>query len=215
VVARRRRGTEERRTELLEAARALFVREGFTEVSVSRIVRQVGVAQGTFYYYFESKEAVLDALLAAHVDDVVQRLEAISSDPTLDPCQALQAMVRAEFDHGAERARELGAIPGADAHAKLLAGTVRALAPLYAAMIRRGQRAKRFGPARADLLGETLALMAHTLFDQELFGWTDAEYARRRKMLAELFGLLLGVPDGLDFGTRAPRTTAARRPRRR
>jgi len=53
-MARRPRGTEARRGELLEAAGRLFVREGFASVSVSRIVREVGVAQGTFYYYFAS-----------------------------------------------------------------------------------------------------------------------------------------------------------------
>ena len=203
-MARRKRGTEERRAELLEAASDLFLRKGFAEVSVSRIVRQVGVAQGTFYYYFDSKEAVLDALLEAYVREVVERLKLLSADPASDPRLALQAMVRSELEHDADRARELGAIRGADAHAKLLAGIVRALAPLYAAVIRRGQQTKTFRSGQPDLLGETLALMTHTLFDQELLGWTDDEYSYRRKMLAELFGFVLGVPHGLDFGTRAP-----------
>jgi AcrR family transcriptional regulator len=204
-VARRRRGTEERRAALLEAARRLFVREGFAAASVSRVVREVGVAQGTFYYYFASKEAAFDALLAEHVADVAARLAAVAGDAALDPRQALQAMVRTQLEHGAQRARELSAIPGADAHAKLLAGTVHTLAPVYAAAIARGQRAGRFHPGEAQLLGETLALMAHTLFDQELLGWTAAQYAHRRRMLAELFAHLLGVEGGLDFGARRRR----------
>lgn len=212
------RGTDERRAALLDSARRLFVREGFADVSVSRIVREVGVAQGTFYYYFDSKEAALDALVAAHVSEVVARLRGISAQPGLAPWQALQAMVRCHLDEGAERARELGAIPGADAHAKLLAATVRGLAPLYAEVIRRGQRSQGAPTGGAGLLGETLALMAQTLFDQELLGWTDEQYAYRRRMLAEFFGFVLSVPGGLDFGTRAAPGKAvrpSRAPRRR
>lgn len=205
-MARRTRGTEERRAELLEAARRLFVRDGFAEASVSRIVREIGVAQGTFYYYFASKEAALDALLAAHVAEVAERLRAVAAAPALAPRRALEAMVRTQLEHGATRARELSAIPGADAHAKLLAASVHALAPLYAAAIARGQAAGAFQAGEAELLGETLALMVHTLFDQELLGWTDAQYAHRRRMLAGLFGHLLGIRGGLDFGVRgAPR----------
>jgi AcrR family transcriptional regulator len=215
-VASRTRGTEERRAELLEAARRLFVRDGFAEVSVSRIVREIGVAQGTFYYYFDSKEAALDALVEAHVADVAAHLAAIAEDPALDHRGALQAMARAQLEHGAQRARELSGIPGADAHAKFLSGTVHALAPVYRATIARGQRAGVFRPGQAELLGETLALMAHTLFDQELLGWTDQQYAYRRRMLAELFAFLLGVEGGLDFGTRpAPEARLRRRKRSR
>ncbi len=204
-MARRRRGTEERRAAILEAARTLFVREGFAEVSVSRVVRAVGVAQGTFYYYFESKEAVLDALVAAHLDEVAARLAFLAADPGSDPRQAVEAMVRAELDHGAERMRELGAIRGADARTKLLAGTVQSLAPVYAGVIERGLRAGLFRTENPDLLAETFALMTHTLFDRDLLGWSDLQYARRRLIMADLFGFLLGLPRGsLDFGRPAP-----------
>jgi len=196
-----RRGTAERRAEILEAARALFVRDGFAEASVSRIVREVGVAQGTFYYYFESKEAVLDALLEAQLRQVAARLSALAADPALGPQQAIEAMVRAQLDHEAERLRELVAVPGADARTKLLAGVVRTLAPLYAGVIERGLAEGGFRTTSADLLAETFALMTHTLFDRDLLGWTDAQYARRREVMADLFGFLLGLPHrSLDFG---------------
>ncbi|MFK7928831.1 MAG: TetR/AcrR family transcriptional regulator [Myxococcota bacterium] len=54
-----RRGTEARRAQLLDVARARFIEDGYAGTSVSAIVRAAGVAQGTFYVYFESKQAVL------------------------------------------------------------------------------------------------------------------------------------------------------------
>jgi AcrR family transcriptional regulator len=48
-----------RRQQLLEVAEALFLDAGYGKTSVSRIVKTAGVAQGTFYLYFASKEAIL------------------------------------------------------------------------------------------------------------------------------------------------------------
>lgn len=44
---------------LLEVGEELFLSQGYDETKVSHIVKRVGVAQGTFYYYFQSKDALL------------------------------------------------------------------------------------------------------------------------------------------------------------
>lgn len=206
-MARQTRGTEERRAELLEAARRRFVRDGFAEVAVSRIVRDVGVAQGTFYYYFDSKEAVLDALIQAHVQEVASRLAGVASDASRDPRTALQEMVRTELDFDSRRASELGAIRGADTHARLLAATLRTLAPIYTAVVARGQERKVFHAGAPDLLAEIVVLSTHSLVDRDLLGWTTQEYARRREALAGLISLVVGAPHGtFHFGRVAPRS---------
>ena len=51
-----------RRSELLEAATRLFARDGFEAVTVSDITVEAGVAKGTFYLYFDSKEELVGAL---------------------------------------------------------------------------------------------------------------------------------------------------------
>jgi AcrR family transcriptional regulator len=205
-MARRSKGTEERRAELMGAARKLFVRHGFAGVSVSRIVRDIGVAQGTFYYYFDSKEAVLDALVRDHVQEVSARLAGVASDAARDPRRALQEMIRTELDSDSARASQLGAIRGADARTKLFAASLRTLAPVYAAVLLRGQEAEVFHPGPADLLAEVIVLATHSLADRDLLGWTNAEYARRRKALEGLIGTVLGVARGaFDLGAVPPR----------
>jgi AcrR family transcriptional regulator len=204
-LARRRRGTDERRAELLEAARKLFVRDGFADVSVSRIVRDIGVAQGTFYYYFDSKEAVLDALVQAHVQEVAVRLAEVASDSTRDAARALQEMIRTELDFDSRRASELGAIRGADARTKLFSAVFHTLAPIYAQVLARGQEASTFPAAPADLLAEIVVLATHSLFDRDLLGWNSREYARRRQALSGLICTVIGVRQGtFDFGTAPP-----------
>ena len=57
------RGRKTRRL-ILDAAEAEFGEKGFHEGSISGITRRAGVALGTFYTYFDSKEAIFKALVA-------------------------------------------------------------------------------------------------------------------------------------------------------
>lgn len=57
------RTNPERRTELMEAALRLFAERGFDKTQVSAITSLAGVSQGTFYWYFPSKDHVLVALM--------------------------------------------------------------------------------------------------------------------------------------------------------
>ncbi len=67
-----------RRAQLLQAARVVFAERGYQRSSVSHIIKQAGVARGTFYNYFDSKKAVLQEVLVdltEHIHGVVQPIE--------------------------------------------------------------------------------------------------------------------------------------------
>jgi AcrR family transcriptional regulator len=53
---------ENRKEQILAAARERFVTDGYSETPVSRIVADVGVSQGTFYNYYASKQEVVTDL---------------------------------------------------------------------------------------------------------------------------------------------------------
>ncbi|MDO7268589.1 TetR/AcrR family transcriptional regulator [Shouchella clausii] len=55
--------TLDNRRYLMEAALALFAQEGYHKTKVSDIVKQVGVAQGTFYWHFKNKEEIVLCIL--------------------------------------------------------------------------------------------------------------------------------------------------------
>ena len=74
---------DERRSELIATAQELFYTKGYERTSVSDIVEAVGVAQGTFYYYFDSKTAVLEAVVAELIAQTQAILQEIVADETL------------------------------------------------------------------------------------------------------------------------------------
>ncbi|MGH8432191.1 MAG: helix-turn-helix domain-containing protein, partial [Solimonas sp.] len=59
---RRTLPAEIRRDDLMDAAAALFIAEGIEATTVDDIVSRAGVAKGTFYHYFATKNDVILAL---------------------------------------------------------------------------------------------------------------------------------------------------------
>ena len=65
---------QETRQKLIRAAEKVFGNEGFYAARVSEITREAGVAAGTFYLYFDSKEALLRALIRSINHDLRRTL---------------------------------------------------------------------------------------------------------------------------------------------
>lgn len=68
-----------RRAALLDAARRVFEDKGFLDTRVADIAAEAKVAQGTFYTYFDSKDAIFQAVAARVAGDVIVELG--SSNP--------------------------------------------------------------------------------------------------------------------------------------
>ena len=86
---------------LLDAAAAEFAESGFHEASISGITRRAGVALGTFYTYYDSKDAIFRAL----VGDMSEAVGAAARDaiePDMDPLAVEQAALLAFLEFAAE-----------------------------------------------------------------------------------------------------------------
>ena len=83
---------QERREEFLDAAMALFEERGVDATSVSDIIGKVGVAKGTFYWHFKSKEALLDALAQRKIGRFIERLRPLLADADRSATQKLRAV---------------------------------------------------------------------------------------------------------------------------
>jgi AcrR family transcriptional regulator len=64
----------ERRAHILAAARRCFVRDGFHASSMQELVGEAGMSSGAVYRYFASKDAVIEAIAADNLDQVVDVL---------------------------------------------------------------------------------------------------------------------------------------------
>src|SRR5260370_37662356 len=78
VQERRARQKEGIREEILDAARTLFVKEGYEHVSIRKIAEKVEYAPGTIYLYFRDKTEILERICQETFARLAIRLEAIS-----------------------------------------------------------------------------------------------------------------------------------------
>lgn len=88
TVRTRRRTPQLRRAELMDAAERLFVAQGVAATSVDDITTEAQVAKGTFYLYFDSRDAMLSALQERFIMGFCQRVGQAMSHHRADNWEA-------------------------------------------------------------------------------------------------------------------------------
>ena len=101
---------DERRRELIACAQRLFYSKGYESTSVRDIVDEVGVAKGTFYYYFDSKQAILEALVDELIGQSVALLHDIVADEALPALEKWVQALQVVADWKTARKAEMLAI---------------------------------------------------------------------------------------------------------
>jgi AcrR family transcriptional regulator len=82
------RAKQERRRQILAAAKTVFADAGYHGASIHAIIERAQIARGTFYLYFESKAAVFDSILDQALADLRARIHRIEVvDPAAPPVQ--------------------------------------------------------------------------------------------------------------------------------
>ena len=82
------RAKQERRRQILAAAKAVFADAGYHGASIHAIIERAQIARGTFYLYFASKAAVFDSILDQALADLRSRIHRIKvEDPAAPPPQ--------------------------------------------------------------------------------------------------------------------------------
>ena len=74
-MAQETKDSEERRNEFVEAAEKLFRENGIMETTINSIVKEMNVAKGLFYYYFRSKDDVIEAISEKYNEVFRQMME--------------------------------------------------------------------------------------------------------------------------------------------
>lgn len=83
----------ETRDRLLRAALTLFAEQGADRVTIAAVAREAGASKGLVYHYFDSKDALLDGVLAHHIDHIAALAASVPAD--LPPAARLRAFASA------------------------------------------------------------------------------------------------------------------------
>jgi AcrR family transcriptional regulator len=78
--------------EILSTTRRMVIENGYSKVSIRDIAKECGIATGTFYNYFRSKQEILSALLAGDWDRMQRYITSLTTDGSLPPIRQLEGI---------------------------------------------------------------------------------------------------------------------------
>jgi len=107
--SRRALHRESLRQEILDAARELFVREGYDATSVRRIAEKAGCSAGILYHYFDDKAAIMAELVRETFHRLNARMRQVSED-TSPPIDRLRRALRTYIEFGLDHPHHYGVL---------------------------------------------------------------------------------------------------------
>ncbi|MBO5237710.1 MAG: TetR/AcrR family transcriptional regulator [Lachnospiraceae bacterium] len=189
---------EERRNEILDVAERLFGTKGFDNTSTNDILNEIGIARGTLYYHFKSKEDILDAMIERMTGQLVAKAKVVSEKKELPVLQRLTMMIMAlnvDNDLGREVMEQVHRAQNALMHQKMRERLLAGVNPLITGLIEEGIEQGIFHTDYPAEVVEMTMLYSNMAFDA-LSEYSEEE--RQRKIAAFIYNLerLLGMEQG-------------------
>jgi AcrR family transcriptional regulator len=143
LAIKRRKTPETRRGDLVAAAKKVFAKKGVAAATVSDIVKAAGVAQGTFYLYFKTKDGIVNALAEQMAEAMVAAVERAVASADSGAVDKLLALRDAILDMASDStSQELAAIyhrpENRAVHDRMAERLTPRLAPLVEQIVKQG-----------------------------------------------------------------------------
>lgn len=192
---------EERRNEILDVADRLFCQKGFDGTSTNDILKEVGIARGTLYYHFKSKEEIMNAIIdrynqkISHAATLIARNKAYTVEERI--LQVLMSMKLSQYTEQSEELIEQIHKPqNAYMHQKSQKGLITHIIPILANLIEEGIEEGKFNTPVPYECMEMVFVYAMTLLDGDIIELPKEEIFSRLKALQINIERLLGCEEG-------------------
>ncbi len=190
---------EVRKREILVAARELFVKKGYEQTSVNDILKIVDIAKGTFYYYFASKENVLEAIILDIVEDGARRAEKILKDKSIPLVNRIMMAIMAqapEFEGSDEIKEELHKVENTKLEQLYLKVMLKRMTLVLQEPVLEGIDQDIFHMEYSTECIETILLLGHMMFDCDVFEWKMEDHPRKIQAFLCNAERMLGTKEG-------------------
>ncbi|EEM47841.1 TetR/AcrR family transcriptional regulator [Bacillus cereus] len=191
---------EERRKEILETAERLFLKKGYTKTTVNDILKEIGIAKGTFYHYFKSKEEVMDEIIMRIIKEDVTKAKRIVSNPDIPVLDKLFKILMEQSpksgDVKEKMIEQFHQPNNAEMHQKSLVQSIIHLSPILTEVLEQGIEEGIFSTPYPKETIELLLSSAQVIFDDGLFQWKPEEMINRAKAYIKMMEASVGAKEG-------------------
>ena len=191
----------ERKKEILDAAAELVAAKGYEETSTGDILARVGIARGTLYYHFKSKEEILDALIERMNGTLIAEAEKVAKDQQLPVVERIVRTIMSlnmdtgETSIGHEVLQEVHKPQNALMHQKMQQRLLDGVVPVLAGLVEEGNAQGVFHVKYPRETTEMLVLYPVTIFD-DCFSQTPEQQKNRVQAFIHNTEILLGAEEG-------------------
>lgn len=190
---------DNRKAEILDVTRKLINEKGLSNTSTNDIARTVGISRGTLYHHFESKEAILDALVEQTSADIYQRAREIAEDKSIPVVErilktVLALNVESSPDHII--LEHLNSPNNILLHQKVQKEMLLTLPGILAKIIEDGNQEGIFNTKYPYECMEVLVAYVSTIFDGDFIEMSDTERVSRLIALLCNVERMLGAAEG-------------------
>jgi AcrR family transcriptional regulator len=189
---------EIRKNEILDAAEELFTLKGFDGTSTNDILERVGIARGTLYYHFKSKEDIMDALIERINARVLSAAKEAASDKSVPvPERLLRTVAALKISEQNTTVMEHIHRPqNALMHQKIQKTMLKSIPPILTEIIRDGIKEGLLNTPFPYECMEMVFTYLNTIFDSDMLEMSDLE--RSAKIKAFIFNAerLFGAREG-------------------
>lgn len=203
------KSAEERRAEILNVAQALIIANGYEQTTVAGIIDAIGVAKGTFYHHFRSKEEVMRAIVDRFNDEMAEQASAAAALDLAPPAKlaaVIQAMAAKPGEPRGDFVDQLHAA-GAELHQRALTGGILRLTPILTRVVEEGIAAGHFATPYPRAVIEFLLAGTGLLLDGG-FGLRPEDLAIDETSTMWIVATLLGTSiDAILQAAAAPEET--------
>jgi AcrR family transcriptional regulator len=190
-----------RREEIINIAEHLFIKKGYERTSVSDIVKKAKVAQGTFYYYFQSKDQVLDAITDRFVNDIHALLKKTSRNTKMNAIEKTLNLFQNLSMYGKNREKIIQYLhqeKNAHLHFKLEKKILPKLSPMFQRIIEQGVNEGVFNTKHPGEAANVILTSTQSIFEGKHLLTSDRK--PKRKTVEAIFDIterILGAKPGV------------------
>lgn len=191
--------TENKKNEILDTAERLFMEKGYENTSINDILSVSGIAKGSLYYHYKSKEDVLDGIIGRITEQIVTSAKTVADDAALTAHEKMLRIiptVNITYSPYERMLHELHRPSNALLHQKSITQTLNAVAPIMADIVEQGNREGVYHTQYPLETVEILLVAGQFIFDEGIFKRTPEEMAARMTAFIHITETALGAKHG-------------------
>lgn len=167
------------RDKILDTAEKLFIEKGFSSASTNDIIKELNISRGTLYYYYKTKEDILDEVINRIITNIVSKASLIAYDESLPVLKRLletMLSLNVSNDLGIMIMDELHRPENALMHQKIEDSLIESVTPIITHIVNDGIKENIF---KTEYPKETVEMIL--IYSNKVFS-SDIKYKKEDRM---------------------------------